>query len=163
MGMVGCFAAVDEGTLRRLMHDPGLISDYLHPDGGDSEPPNAIDIDKAWHGIHYLLTGTADRGAEALSWAVLGGVEIGEEIGYGPARFLEPGEVQSVAAWLPDDTVFRSRFDPQAMEKAKIYPEVIWVRDGNEALDYLLENYRALVAFYKSAAERGDGAILWLS
>ena len=28
---------------------------------------------------------------------------------------------------------------------------------------HLVENYRELVAFYRSAAERGDGAILWLS
>ncbi len=163
MGMVGCFAAVDRVTLSKLKSDPYLIEGYLHPDDGDSDPPNYIDVDKAWHGIHYLLTGKVDEGAEPLSWAVLGGEEIGEEIGYGPARFLEPEQVHSIAAWLPDDIVFKSRFDPQAMEKAKIYPEVIWVRDGDDALDYLVENYRELVAFYRSAAERGDGAILWLS
>lgn len=163
MGMVGCFAAVEPETLRRLRNDPTLIDGYLHPDDGDSDPPNYVDVDKAWHGIHYLLTGRADVGAEPLSWAVMGGEEIGEEIGYGPARFLEPELVRSIAAWLPDDSVFKSRFDPQAMERARIYPEVIWVRDDMDALDYLVENYRELVAFYKSAAERGDGAILWLS
>ncbi len=163
MGMVGCFAAVDEATLQRLRDDPDLIDGYLHPDDGDGEPPHYAEIDKAWHGIHFLLTGRADESAEPLSWAVLGGEEIGDEIGYGPARFLTCEQVRSVAGWLQDDTVFKSRFDPQAMEKAKIYPEAIWVRDGDDALDYLVENYRELVAFYKSAAERGDGAILWLS
>jgi Domain of unknown function (DUF1877) len=163
MGMVGCFAAVDPETLRRLRNDPALIDGYLHPDDGDSDPPNYIDVDKAWHGIHYLLSGKADVGAEPLSWAVMGGEEIGDEVGYGPARFLEPELVRNIAAWLPDDSVFKSRFDPQAMERAGIYPEVIWVRDDTDALEYLVENYRELVAFYKSAAERGDGAILWLS
>ena len=163
MGMVGCFAAVDAETLRRLRNDPALIDEYLHPDDGESEPPHYVDVDKAWHGIHYLLANRADAGAEPLSWAVLGGEEFGEEIGYGPARFLTPEQVRSVAAWLPEDAVFKSRFDPRAMEKAQIYPEAIWVRDGDDALDYLVENYRELVAFYKSAAGRGDGAILWLS
>lgn len=163
MGMVGCFAAVDAATLRRLKDDPELIDGYLHPDDGDSDPPGYVDIDKAWHGIHYLLSGSADVGAEPMSWAVLGGEEIGDEIGYGPARVMAPEQVHSVAAWLPEDSVFKSRFDPQAMEKAKIYPEQIWVRDGADALDYLVENYRELVAFYKRAAERGDGAILWFS
>lgn len=163
MGMVGCFAAVAPETLQRLRDDPSLIDEYLHPDDGDSDPPNCIDVDKAWHGIHYILTGREDVGTEPLSWAVLGGEEVGDEIGYGPARFLQPEQVNGIAAWLPDDTVFKTRFDPQAMEKAGIYPEAIWVRDGDDALDYLLENYRELVAFYKSAAERGDGAILWLS
>lgn len=163
MGMVGCFAAVEPETLRRLRNEPTLIDGYLHPDDGDSDPPNYIDVDKAWHGIHYLLAGKADVGAEPLSWAVMGGEEIGDEVGYGPARFLEPEQVRSIASWLPDDSVFKSRFDPQAMERARIYPEVIWVRDDADALEYLVENYRELVAFYKSAAERGDGAILWLS
>ena len=163
MGMVGCFAAVDSDTLSKLKEDPYLIDGYLHSDGGDSDPPNCIDVDKAWHGIHYLLTGRTDEGSEPLSLAVMGGTEIGEDVGYGPARFLEPEQVRRIAAWLPDDTVFKSRFDPQAMEKAKIYPEIIWVRDEDDALDYLVENYRELVAFYKSAAIRGDGAILWLS
>lgn len=163
MGMVGCFAAVDPDTLQRLRNDPSLIDAYLHPDDGDGDPPHYIDVDKGWHGIHYLLTGRSDAGAEPLSWAVLGGEEIGDEIGYGPARFMAPEHVRSVAGSLPADTVFRSRFDPPAMEKAGIYPEAIWVRDGDGALDYLVENYRGLIAFYKSAAERGDGAILWLS
>ncbi len=166
MGMVGCFAAVAPETLQRLRDDPSLIDGYLHPDDGDSDPPNCIDVDKAWHGIHYLLAGCADVGIEPQkpqSSAVLGGEEVGDDIGYGPARFMGPEQVRSVAAWLPDDTVFKSRFDPQAMERSGIYPEAIWVRDGDGALDYLLENYRELVAFYKSAAERGDGAILWLS
>lgn len=163
MGMVGCFAAVAPETLQRLRDDPSLIDEYLHPDDGDSDPPHYIDVDKAWHGIHYILTGREDVGTEPMSWAVLGGEEVGDEIGYGPARFLQSEQVHGIAAWLPDDTVFKTRFDPQAMEKAGIYPEAIWVRDGDDALDYLLENYRELVAFYKSAAERGDGAILWLS
>src|SRR5579872_4450187 len=30
----------------------------------------AIDIDKAWHGIHYLLTGTAWAGSAPLSFIV---------------------------------------------------------------------------------------------
>ena len=163
MGMVGCFAAVAPETLQRLRDDPSLIDEYLHPDDGDSDPPNYIDVDKAWHGIHYLLAGSEEVGTELLTWAVLGGEEVGDEIGYGPARFLQPEQVRGIAAGLPDDSIFKSRFDPHAMEKAQIYPEMIWVRDGDEALEYLVENYRELTAFYKSAAERGDGAILWLS
>lgn len=163
MSMIGCFAAVAPVTLQRLKDDPTLIDGYLHPDDGDSEPANCIDVDKAWHGIHYLLVGREEAGTEPLAWAVLGGEQVGDEMGYGPARFLQPEQVHDIAAWLPDDTVFKSRFDPKAMEKAGIYPDGIWEGDGDGTLDFLLENYRELVAFYKSAAERGDGAILWLS
>ena len=48
------------------------------------------------------------------------------------------------------------------MDAAKVYPE-IWVRDGAEGLDYILDNYQQLRTFYLDARERGEGAILWLS
>jgi len=164
MGMVGCFAAVDPVVLDRLKADPGLIEEYLYPDDGD-EPPNAMDVDKAWHGIHFLLTGDPDGGEAPLAWAVLGGEEIGEEIGYGPARFLTPQQVKQVSEALAalGESALRERFDAEAMAKAEIYPDGIWVREGEEALEYLVENYRELVVFYAGAAARGDGALIWLS
>jgi len=165
MGMVGCFAAVSPETLRELKDSPEDIEEYLYPNDGEDEPPNYIDVDKAWHGIHFMLTGSADGGEEPLSLAVLGGEEVGEDMGYGPARLLTPQQVQAVSVALTTlgEDGFRSRFAPQKMETAGVYPDVIWVRDGQEALDYVLENYQQLVAFYADAAARGDGAVLWLS
>lgn len=49
------------------------------------------------------------------------------------------------------------------MAAKQIYPDVIWVRDGQEALDYVLENYQQLKTFYSDAAERGDAVVQWLS
>jgi hypothetical protein len=165
MGMVGCFAAVSTETLEGLRQDPESIEEYLYPNDGEDEPPYYIDVDKAWHGIHYLLTGSADGGPEPLSLAIMGGEEFGPEVGYGPARFLTPAQVSLVAgalSQLPLDHL-ESRFNPKDMEAKDIYPDVIWVRDGEEALDYLLENYQQLITFYRDAAERGDGAIQWLA
>jgi hypothetical protein len=165
MGMVGCFAGVSPETLLKLKSNPENIEAYLYPNDGEDEPPNYIDLDKAWHGIHFMLTGSADGGDEPLSLAVLGGEEVGEDMGYGPARLLTPDQVQAVSAALSalDEESFRCRFAPQKMEAAGIYPDVIWVRDGQEALDYVMEYYRQLVTFYADTAARGDGAILWLS
>jgi Domain of unknown function (DUF1877) len=164
MGMVGCFAAVDRETFVRLKSDPSLIEVYLYPNDGDDEAPNSIDVDKAWHGIHFMLTGKADGGDEPLALAVLGGEEVGGDVGYGPARFIEPEQVKAVAQALNALSVeaFAARFAPEPMQKAEVYPD-IWVRDGQEALDYVLENYQLLVTLYTDAAQRGDGVIAWLS
>lgn len=162
MGMSGCFAAVDSAALKRIRENPELIERHLFPDDGEGEPAHYVEVDKAWHGIHYLLAGTADTTETPSGWAVLGGVEIGDDMGYGPARVLEPEEVRVVAASLPDEAVFASRFDPRAMSQARIYPDVIWERDGDEALEYLVEYYRPLLAFYRQAAARGDGVFLWI-
>src|SRR6266567_6860392 len=57
-------------------------------------PPGAravLSLDKAWHGVHYLLCGEVEPGAALLSQAVLGGVELGEGegfSGYGPPRYF---------------------------------------------------------------------------
>lgn len=164
MGMVGCFAAVDTETMEKLNADPGLVEEYLYPDEGGGEPPHYIDVDKAWHGIHFMLTGSAESGPAPLCWAVLGGEEVGDDVGYGPARILRPDHVRKIARELAsiDETAFKARFEPKAMEAAGIYPP-IWVRDAEEALEYLVENYLKLVAFYRGAAARGDGAILWIA
>ena len=54
------------------------------------------DLDKAWHGIHYLLTGTAWAGAEPLNFIVCGGTEVGDiDVGYGPARVFSSNDVKN--------------------------------------------------------------------
>jgi hypothetical protein len=37
------------------------------------------------------------------------------------------------------DVELRARYDPKAMDAADVYPSRIWVRDGDEALDYVME------------------------
>jgi hypothetical protein len=95
----------------------------------------------------------------------MGGKDIGPDTGYGPAQLLSPAEVKAIAVLLrstPPD-VLRQRYKPQELTRAQIYPGIIWERDGNEALGYVLQNYELLVAFYQKAAERGQAVIHFLS
>ena len=86
-------------------------------------------------------------------------------MGHGPALFLTAEQVHSVAESLStlSAEALSQRFNPKDMEVKQIYPDVIWVRDGQEALDYLLENYEELQTFYRDAAARGDAVIQWLA
>lgn len=166
MSMVGCYASIAPQKLEELRADPESISEYLYPDDDRDaeEGPLYIDIDKAWHGIHFLLTGRADLGNEPLSLAVFGGEEFGPDAGYGPARFLTPEQVRSVANELQrlPSSELAKRFAPKQMDAADIYPN-IWERDGEEGLSYLLQNYEQLQTFFCDTAARGDAALLWLS
>src|SRR6266481_8348981 len=60
----------------------------------------SISIDKAWHGVHYLLCGKVEPGSDLASQAVMGGTEVGEDLGYGPARYFEADEVANIAREL---------------------------------------------------------------
>lgn len=112
-----------------------------------------ISLDKAWHGVHYLLCGKPEPGSSVLSQAVLGGTEIGDdEMGYGPARVFTAQQVADIARELSRaglEAEMKARFDPDQMNG--IYPEG-WDTAG--ALDWLLEEFRHLRDFYADASAR---------
>lgn len=127
----------------------------------------ATDLDKAWHGIHFMLTGTAWEGVPPLNFLMQGGTMIGEvEVGYGPARGMTAAEVKAVAGELAgiDEAFMRARFDPAQMTQLDIYPG-IWDRDPAEddSFGYCMEYFGELRTFVTRAAERGAGLIISLT
>ncbi|MBX9400559.1 YfbM family protein [Lysobacter sp. BMK333-48F3] len=162
MGMIGNFAALSPAQLQTLLDDPGAVHSFIYPD--EDEPENHLDIDKAWHAIHYTLNGSAWEGEAPLFLAVLGGQAIGEDVGYGPVRYLSPVQVQAVSAALSaiDAAQFGARFSPAALDAAEIYPQ-IWQRDDQEGREYVLGYYLELAAFYREAAQRGDAVLAYIN
>jgi hypothetical protein len=146
---------------QELMNELKAWAEQRKAEVGDTE----VDLDKAWHGIHYLLTGSPEPNGTLASRVIMGGEDIGPDQGYGPAHLLKPDEVKAIAHLLEQTTpeMLRERFKPKEMTRADVYPTVIWEREGDEALEYLLDNYKNLVAFYKRAAERGQAVILAIS
>jgi len=94
-----------------------------------SEDRVSFDVDKAWHAVHFTLTGDTDSTAGLLGQVVLGGVEFGDEVGYGPARWLPASAVSDVASALAKLTPeeFERRVDFAALHRNDIYPS-IWDR-----------------------------------
>ena len=122
-----------------------------------------IDLDKAWHGIHYLLTGSVWEGDAPQNFLIAGGEAIGEvDVGYGPARGIKSDAVRRIHDYLSGIAVedLVSRFDPDEMMAKEIYPE-IWDRkedDGN--LDYLMDYFKELKAFLAKAVDHNMGIII---
>ena len=163
MGMATFFVPVAAQQLEELRRDPDAVEDALFADE-DSDAEGTFDVDKAWHGLHYLLTGTSDGGEAPLSWAIFGDEELGADLGMGGSSFLTPAQVREVAAALAGLTEeeLRRRFDPAQMQALNIYPDVIWTRDGKDALDYVMAHFEPLVRFYADTAGRGDGIITYM-
>jgi hypothetical protein len=196
MSMCLAMCTLSDENARKVLADPPLIWKVIAPDdpepyesarqesggflsrlfGSRKTGPAAelkldevahSDLDKAWHGIHYMLTRTAWEGDPPLNFILLGGSEVGRiDVGYGTARVFTSAEVQALHAALApiDEALLRQRFDPPEMMKLEIYPE-IWDRDPAEddTFAYCAEYFGTLKEFVAGAAQRRLGLVFYLS
>lgn len=161
MGMIGRFIAVDAEAIEQFQADESLLDTFLSECfESDASGKMGVDVDKAWHCIHFMLNGTEDGGTPPLAWAILGGEECGEDEGYGPPRLLTAQQVQSIAGALPSDAEFAARYNPLMMRANSIYLGDACIRNVGEMREYIVHHYRNLVTFYREAAQRGAGAVL---
>ncbi|MHB1037687.1 MAG: YfbM family protein [Pirellulales bacterium] len=162
MSMIGNFLQLSSAQLEALIADPSRVETFIYPE--DEEHVNGIHVDKAWHGIHYLLAGEAWGGELPLANVVLGGTEIGEDVGYGPARYLTADEVRAAADALKDITpdVLRSRYVASELSENAIYPD-IWDDPDDDAIGYLATWYQTLRDYYFDAAAKRNAMLKYLN
>ena len=156
------------GWLLRLT--PITISEVVPESEGDAplplpDPDRSIDIEKAWHGLHFLFTGMADEGDEPACYFMQGGEDLDDE---GFSRALRPQQVRRFSEFLSTLTPaeLTRRYDPERMTKLKIYPDVIWKRPaqpGDSPLAWLTESFADVRQFIAKAAEAGDSVIINIS
>lgn len=140
--------------LDALEADPDVAALWF----ADGEP---LDLGTAWHGIHFLLNGSAWGGSPPLFDAVLGGTAVGDPSSYEPIRFVSPAQVQAVAAALPSAEELTPRFTHRALQQAEVYPDSAW--DRPDALTgFLLPAYAQLVALFQQAAAAGEAVLITL-
>lgn len=161
MSMIGNFLQLSPEELRSLIADPPSVESFIYPNGEENE--SNIDVDKAWHGIHYLLAGDPWDGEPPLGNVVLGGTKIGGDVGYGPAHYLTSDEVQAVASALKDITPerFHARYVASELSKNEIYPE-IW-DSPDDARRYLTSWYEMLRDYYLDAGNKGRAMLKYFN
>jgi len=104
------------------------------------------------------LCGALEPAPGPLGQAVFGGTEIGEDQGYGPARYFSPAQVAEIAAAFQSPslaTELRARFDKEAMTQLGIYPGV-WEADDE---DWLVDAFDTLRDFYAAASKAGQSVV----
>jgi uncharacterized protein DUF1877 len=160
MGLVCGLVELGKDQIDKLLVDPENVFDYLD-ELEENEEVGGVYLDKAWHGIHFLLTGSVWEGAEPLCYLVKGGEEIGAEDNW--VRLLRPNQIADWANALStisaDD--LRKRYEPVAMARADIYPR-IWDRVNEELgnLEYLLAYYQTLRSFLEETKKENKWAII---
>lgn len=128
------------------------------------DPNDSVSLEKAWHGLHYLLTGSVGNGEGDLGFLLAGGANLGADRGYGPARVFSPPIVQRLNAALVavSDHDLWGRFDPQLMEAQGIYP-VIWDEDEAELKAEYLEYFHDLKTLVAKASAEGKAISVVIS
>lgn len=157
MGMYVNVQAVRSADIQRLEEAEG------YPDLEPGRTPS-VHLEKAWHGLHFLLTGSAGESGVPLGFLLEGGQEVGEDDGYGAPRVFQPGEVQQIHAALApisDDELW-SRFDAELMEAESIYPG-IWDEEEEELREEYLSYFHELKKVVAQAGEKGMGLLVMLS
>lgn len=141
--------APTEGEIRPVLSDPALAHRFFSV---ENKATRLLDLDKSWHGIHFLLTKSAWGGEGPQAFLIHGGESIG--LNGTSAHVFFPQQVEEIDAALAGITTdeFRSRFDPHLMMKEEIYPE-IWDRDpeDDDTLGWLVSSFEELKKFLRQA------------
>lgn len=158
MGMTGVLKQVSEETLDLI------IKGDLDPEAVVfDEQEVGLDLDKSWHALHFLLNGSAWEGEAPLFNTILGGHEIGEDLGYGQVRYLTNQEVKEIALVLVNITEenIKERYDPVQMKELEIYPFEDW--SGEEEREYILTYYTEMKEYYEDAVLQGNAMLLLIN
>ena len=164
MSMIGNLLRVKNTELEAYLKDSSLLENRIYSDVG--EDSNLLDIDKAWEGIVFLLTGQCLAEADHPLLAVLFSgqmVDDDQDLGYGPAHYLRPEQVVDLNNQIAIITVadLKQRYDAARMMELGVYPE-IWEED-DEAFDYVAGYFTNVQQLYSDAARNHEAIITFVN
>jgi len=119
----------------------------------------ALDLDKAWHGIHFLLCGTYGPGSPPLDFLLAGGESL-SNCPEDDNHVFSPEQVREIAEALEPITpeFLRLNFDPERLISEDIYPSIGW--DASSDFDfthYLAPYFVHLKEYVTAARQAGQG------
>jgi hypothetical protein len=167
MSMIGNFLLVSDVELARVFAKPELVLELVDSAYQEREADFA-DVDKAWHCLHFLLTGSAWEGEPPLNFIATGGREVGDEdVGYGPARGFSSAEVRGIATALEaiDRKDLVGRFDARQMNELQVYPSGWQEVDpsSEESFGYFSGAFDRVRELVRRGSGEGRGLLVWLS
>lgn len=144
MGICCSLSTLTSEDAKRLLRDP--------ESGARSRPTHRVDLEKSWHGLHYLLTGSASEAPRPLGFLLEGGQPLSEDEEDMSPRVFTPDEVVELNIALSKITEQQlwGRFNPAAMEE--VYPS-IWEEPEEDLREEYLMYFRALQQFLAQASK----------
>jgi hypothetical protein len=153
MGMYCEISAASRDDLEQLSAD-------LSSGGVASPPAHMVSLEKAWHGLHFLLTGEAYEGDGPLAFLLAGGEQLSDDDDM-PVRWFSPEETARIHAALSgvSDKQLWSRFDPQTMEQLGVYPG-IWDEPEDDLKSEYVMYFQEMKKIVAVAAKAGQGLVV---
>ena len=162
MGMTGYLLRLTPLELDEYKKDSSLLEkrmiNYYAPENDDS---NFVRLDRAWHGILFLLTGQSfENYTHPLAKIFFSGqlVDENQNLGYGPAHYLTSDQVTELnieIAKISTDEL-KHRYDINKMTEMEIYP-VAWEDEGMG--DYLAYHFGIVRQVFSEAAKNNEAII----
>ena len=126
----------------------------------NDEREDSLVLEYGYDTLQCLLAGALEGGHPSLRDVILGGVEIGPEIGYGPARFVEPVRVLEISRALEslrwEDVRSRGRSLPSSSLSAG-------APGTDEEWEMIRQGFEQVRKLYGRAAVRGNAMMLYLA
>ena len=165
MGMIMYLLRISKQELESYIDKPELFLENR------VDHAYSMDIDKAWGGILYLLTGKAfasgspEDEVDSLNRIFFSAQLFDEDmdVGYGPAHYLTPEQVAGIHRKIASltEAELKARYNPEAMNKEKkLYPSLDW---NEKIFDYLYFHFQALQSFFATVASRGEAIVTFLN
>ena len=169
MGMIMNLFRVSKQEFDNFVAKPSLFEEWAETFYENDE--RLLDIDKAWSGILYLLTGKAfasgspEDEVDSLNRIFFSAQFFDEDmdVGYGPAHYLTPEQVAGIHRKITSLTEadLKARYDTEAMnEEEELYPSLDW---NEEIFEYLYFHFQALQSFFATAASKGEAIVTYLN
>jgi hypothetical protein len=173
MSMLCWVLGLSPAQVKALRATPSLATKVTMAAEGDGDLSelgplqDVLELEKSWHILHYLFTGSLDD-TRSPGGALLSGEEVGEDVGYGPARLLGGKQTAEFARFLAtlDLASLQARAKVKEMASVGVYS----MPSGPDSDDSYDSEFREEVAFYFprlrdyviQIAQRQGGLLIWL-
>ena len=159
---------ISDSEIESLTNNVSGISDFM-----SSEREDTIDLDKAWWGVHYLISKNGNGDTEPYCYLLNRGTELVsdpedlndlfEEVGNIPRALTSQQlkDFERVVSEISDEEL-KARFDPGDMMTHGVYP-AIWDRDDPADLEYLCSYFQTLKEFLRELRKKDLGVLIDLS
>ncbi|MDR1653036.1 MAG: YfbM family protein [Prevotellaceae bacterium] len=162
MGMIGNYIAVNSDTLKEI--EEGSF-DFFDADP-DKYP--ALDIDKAWQVIHYMLCdGDIAEGEPPMGYVAPireeNAIDL-EDLDYG-AFLITNEQVKKAYDYIKniDEDQFRSKYDMETLAEDGVYPVVEADKaDADGFFEYIFNYLEQIKIFFKQAIDNKYGIIFYI-